>query len=267
MFEVRELDSRKGRGVIATQLLEEGQVALAVHPDIVALYSNFAPTYCHECFTLSELANSCDKCKQFNLCSKCSSPELVSAHEVACCWMSSLPQDVQRGDTDYLRFLLEYSARVQRGDLSLMTAMAALCTNEDSQSPEVRQFCQSYSKLVTSQFGSRGLVIDQEHLYRLLLQTKSNSIGFPFNETETMGWAMQKDVCMLNHSCCPNCAVRQGDNGIIEVVIMKNVAAGEELFISYVDLDKYPETKERRRHLLEQYRFLCQCNVCAAASH
>jgi hypothetical protein len=267
MFEVRELDSRKGRGVIATQALVAGQVALAAHPDIGALYSSFAPSHCHECYSQSTSANVCVKCKQFNLCATCTSPELLAAHEVACLWMCSLPHDVQSGDTDYLRFLLEYAARVQAGDMALMTAMAALCTNEDSQSPEVRQFCQSYSKLVTSQFNASGLVIDQEHLYRLLLQTKSNSIGFPFNEAEAMGWAMQKDICMLNHSCGPNCAVRQGEHGVIEVVVLRDVAAGEELFISYVDLDRFPETKERRRHLLEQYRFLCHCNICSVVGH
>lgn len=268
MFEIKDVDNRKGRGVIATQEIGKGEVVMSVRADIAVLYSSFAPSHCHDCF--SEVPDDgsllCPRCKQFALCEKCGCRQNWEAHEVPCTWFCSLPPDVQVGDTDYLRFLLEYCARVQSGETGLLVGLASLCTNEDSQSPEVRQFCQSYSKLVSTHFGGRGVMIDQEHMYHLLLQTKSNSIGFPFSEAETLGWAMHRDVCMLNHSCSPTCAVRQSPDGLVEVVATTNVLLGEELSISYLDLDRFSSIKERRRHLLEQYRFLCNCPKCAVCA-
>ncbi|CAJ1005189.1 putative SET domain containing protein [Leishmania naiffi] len=41
----------------------------------------------------------------------------------------------------------------------------------------------------------------------ILLRTRCNSIGFPYNTEETTGWSLHETVCMLNHSCVPNAAV------------------------------------------------------------
>lgn len=55
--------------------------------------------------------------------------------------------------------------------------------------------------------------------------------------------------------------------GFIGVKAIKPIAAGEEITISYVDLGNYQnDVNARRRHLLEQYRFLCRCPLCEAQS-
>lgn len=275
---IQEIDKRKGRGVIVNIDLGPNEHILSVRPDITALYSAHANHFCRKCSNncaadgvstivpdtdpVLRSAGSCPNCKQFALCLKCSCPADWEAHQVPCAWFCSLPLDVQRGDSDYLRFLLEYASRVQAGDTRLLLAMETLCTNEDSQSNEVKQFCESYSKLIAGHFGPRGIVIDQQHLYRLLLRTKSNSIGFPFTEAETIGWSLQEEVCMINHSCSPNCALRQTPAGEIDLRTLRAVKEGEELLISYVDLEKFSDVQSRTRHLLEQYRFLCQCEHC-----
>lgn len=93
------------------------------------------------------------------------------------------------------------------------------------------------------------------------------------------GTALYSLICCMNHSCRPNCLVRYpgrrrgttkgSDLGsvaiakseplVAEVVLLKDVPAGEELTQSYV-------TKEmglsQRRRALEDYGFFCTCPRC-----
>lgn len=100
------------------------------------------------------------------------------------------------------------------------------------------------------------------------------------------GTALYSLVCCMNHSCRPNCVVRypgrrqrqqrRGDGSgsrdgdqdgggiaadplVAEVVLLEDVAAGDELTQSYV-------TREmgvaERRKALEDYGFLCACPRC-----
>lgn len=269
LFTVKEIDARKGRGLVANIDLERNAELFTVPADITTLYSSFTNSTCVLCFSRDkESLTVCPSCQQLALCSRCSSSPAGTArwdsHKQPCEWMTLLPAETQRGDTDYLRFLLEYSARVQNGDTRLLMALDTLCTNEDSTAPEVREFCDSFSRLVTTKFAPHGLLIAQAQLKKLLLQTKSNSVGFPFDEQQTLGWTLQEEVCMLNHSCVPNCAITNGPDGTLQIRTIAPVKAEEELTISYVDLSGPlgGDVKARTRELLERYRFLCQCDRC-----
>jgi hypothetical protein len=44
-------------------------------------------------------------------------------------------------------------------------------------------------------------------LVDLFCRIKSNSLGFPFNKDETMGWCLDVRASMFNHSCVPNCCI------------------------------------------------------------
>ncbi|KAG5511325.1 hypothetical protein GH5_07574 [Leishmania sp. Ghana 2012 LV757] len=51
--------------------------------------------------------------------------------------------------------------------------------------------------------------------------------------------------------------------GWIGIEATRPIAAGEEITISYVDLGSFSDDlQSRSRHLLEQYRFLCTCELC-----
>jgi thiamine monophosphate kinase len=79
-----------------------------------------------------------------------------------------LPESVRKGDTDYLRFMLEYAARVQSGDVEVVEAVASLCSLEDAQSQEVKHFCDSFSRLIATTFGGgasgKGMTVSQAAL-------------------------------------------------------------------------------------------------------
>jgi hypothetical protein len=74
----------------------------------------------------------------------------------------------------------------------------------------------------------------------------------------------------INHSCVPNARLlilRYG--GILRLVALRDIAAGEELTIcytyaKYLDEDDHWTTAERRELLLSQHGFVCTCPACVA---
>lgn len=262
---VKDFGPPKGRGIVAVCPIEAGARVFSVPPDVAVLYSPFVATTCGRCF--HPLAGNDHSDNFLSLCQSCersSTDAYREARVQAKAWFETLDAEVRAGDTDYLRFLLAYSARVQSGDARLAMAMADLCSNEDSQAPDVKQFCRAYARLTATTFRPKGLLIDEEALYQVLLRVKSNALGFPFNSAETMGWAVQLDVCMLNHSCVPNCAIAQNsETGDMEIRSLRPIGEGDELFVSYIHVpDLQSDVGARTRQLLEKYRFLCGCPLC-----
>lgn len=75
-------------------------------------------------------------------------------------------------------------------------------------------------------------------------------------------------LCMINHSCSPNCIKfepRTGSRGASEVWTTTDVAAGDELLISYVaPLEtSYPDAQE---YLQSQHGFQCFCQRCTGSA-
>ncbi|RKP36183.1 hypothetical protein BJ085DRAFT_27159, partial [Dimargaris cristalligena] len=66
----------------------------------------------------------------------------------------------------------------------------------------------------------------------------------------------------FNHSCEPNCLLVSKDDGCVAVRTLKNVEAGQELTVSYVDL--FQPREQRRRDLLVNKHFWCECRRCNA---
>jgi SET domain len=81
------------------------------------------------------------------------------------------------------------------------------------------------------------------------------------------GTAMYSMACKMNHSCDPNVILiyrRRAGFGrnyplVASVVALRDISAGEELTISYIDADaSYSERQQALRH----YGFVCQCLKC-----
>eukprot|EP00727_Mastigamoeba_balamuthi_P011703 m51a1_g7155 hypothetical protein (391) ;mRNA; f:343257-345021 len=65
----------------------------------------------------------------------------------------------------------------------------------------------------------------------------------------------------LNHSCAPNAVFASASNGsALRVVAARDVRAGEELLVSYVDEEQPRE--QRRAELRRRYHFDCLCDRC-----
>lgn len=64
----------------------------------------------------------------------------------------------------------------------------------------------------------------------------------------------------FNHSCEPNCNFVGLRDGQLEFRTLKQVAKGDELCVSYIDL--YAPRNERRGNLLYTKQFWCKCRRC-----
>ncbi|KAJ3133544.1 hypothetical protein HK100_004301 [Physocladia obscura] len=69
-------------------------------------------------------------------------------------------------------------------------------------------------------------------------------------------------ISLANHSCEPNCTiVFDAPTNSAKLVAITDIAAGQELVISYLDAPaQLVET--RRAELLQRYHFECRCNLC-----
>ena len=95
-----------------------------------------------------------------------------------------------------------------------------------------------------------------------LRQFACNNFAVTSNLLVAIGSAVCPAGAILNHSCAPNCAVTWNDvTGCQEIRTTRTVEAGEELTHSYLDVAA--TTEERRRKLLDEYNFVCECERCA----
>jgi hypothetical protein len=88
-----------------------------------------------------------------------------------------------------------------------------------------------------------------------------NSIFYANSVSTSPGAAIFLTASRVNHSCVPNASYHfNNDTNKLEVRVVRDVAAGEELFISYVDAT-YP-TNDRQLTLRNSYGFRCACPAC-----
>jgi hypothetical protein len=74
-------------------------------------------------------------------------------------------------------------------------------------------------------------------------------------------------TAMMNHSCAPNAEVRSQEfvDCHMNLVAKRDIAAGEELLISYIGVGPSVGRKSRyrrRRELQAKYLFFCECDEC-----
>lgn len=88
-------------------------------------------------------------------------------------------------------------------------------------------------------------------------------------QSKVLGTALDVVMSLMNHSCDPN-VVTVFEGSRLSVRSLRPIHAGEELLQCYTD--ETCDVLLRRKKLLEQYHFLCQCESkdvprCSAMSH
>ncbi|KAG8975731.1 hypothetical protein FRC05_005249 [Tulasnella sp. 425] len=108
-------------------------------------------------------------------------------------------------------------------------------------------------------------------LLDLISKFTVNSFTLTNPSLTSIGVAVSPLAALINHSCEPNAVVvfprssvvHQSGSDPLEVVAIKDIAAGEEILTSYVDvsLPRHLRIKE----LQERYMFTCTCSACSRA--
>lgn len=77
--------------------------------------------------------------------------------------------------------------------------------------------------------------------------------------SKPLGLLFDPTLATANHSCDPN-AELECDGRHVQLVALREIREGEEIFISYIDENEPLET--RREMLEERYFFTCSCERC-----
>ena len=97
---------------------------------------------------------------------------------------------------------------------------------------------------------------------RLLGAAQLNAFELTLSHGAKVSALLPGAASCFNHSCAPNVLISCGDSSLVSFVAGEDVEPGEELCISYLDVD---QSVEDRRHLLHsKYGFECTCARCQA---
>ncbi|KAK8074337.1 hypothetical protein PG994_005236 [Apiospora phragmitis] len=100
----------------------------------------------------------------------------------------------------------------------------------------------------------------EAHKYtRVIVILWANQIGF-LDAEQAEHRAVYLGTSRFNHQCAPNLLTNIKTNGEITLRARHRILVGAELTISYIHLDLL--RAERRRKLLEDFGFECQCDLC-----
>lgn len=112
----------------------------------------------------------------------------------------------------------------------------------------------------------RVLEVSEAYFQRLCAATQCNSFGVYDLEDHCVGFGMYPAASYFNHSCVPNlCRVMHHGTRLAAFYALRPITALEPLTICYTDVEQL-NSAERRRNLLETYRFFCQCERCAGTA-
>jgi len=93
-----------------------------------------------------------------------------------------------------------------------------------------------------------------------ILSNIIRSNGYPLGPNSEVGGVFL-NIARLNHSCRPNAKHSWNKNTKQQTVYaLRNIPAGEEITLSYLDGGA---SKERQESLLQNFHFRCKCDLCS----
>lgn len=269
MFSVKEIDAAKGRGCIAAERIPAGTPIVKAEPAAFVVKSALRRQVCHRCLRSAsalgqDTLQRCARCRVACYCSRaCQAADWRSyGHQSECARLVALAPKVPT-ETVFL------AARV----LALReTAPAAFAEIEglrccpprrggDGDFDSARRYM-AMSVMTADFLGPerlRALAGSGELLVGLLSKLETNAFNICNGDLQPIGIGVYPSASLFNHSCRPNaCAVFEGTTLCISAV--RDIAPGEEIVISYIDLGASLE--RRRSELRKGFGFVCTCERC-----
>ncbi|KPI87898.1 hypothetical protein ABL78_3008 [Leptomonas seymouri] len=107
------------------------------------------------------------------------------------------------------------------------------------------------------------LCVSESYFLRLCAAAQCNSFGVYDTDDNCIAFGMYPEASYFNHSCVPNiCRVMRHGGRVAAFYALRHISVDEPLTISYCDVEQQ-NSAERRRNLLETYRFFCMCVRCS----
>ncbi|RLN57596.1 hypothetical protein BBJ28_00007516 [Nothophytophthora sp. Chile5] len=267
------LDARKGRSAIATASLRAGSCILETQPAAVV-----SLTACGWCLAGRSPLSRCSGCRHVRYCSRSCQRLDWTQHRRECGAWRSIPAS-SRSQTVLL---------VARLALQLFLPLKTASSHENAVETQVltlRHHLEDHTELQRAQYRemtqlvllllSRSTLEAPDATLAELQKTLESEIEQLFGRVncnafslaselanEPVGIGLFPEGALFNHDCSPNCIVSFRGRQM-RVHVVRDVAVGEELTVSYVEL--LQSTSSRRRELQTSYFFSCICQRCSEA--
>ncbi|KAG7399214.1 hypothetical protein PHYBOEH_009380 [Phytophthora boehmeriae] len=262
----------------ATRSVKEGDSVLREHAYGNVVLSANRSALCAVCLKAADADVCCDDCSKVFFCSEDCRDLLQDVHEKECEALEDVDLVASKTsvDVDLLRLLIRILAA-----RSLDTKDGKLQTDDEG---VVRASYTNVKDLVHVLDGQGGLWADHvragaarilkdlpkechlpvEEILVIAAQINENSYSLDaLDEKHLVAAVGLFPICgLINHSCQPNCTWSNAGGGVMEVRALRDIEEGEEIVLSYIDIDK--ERAERRKELRDTKHFDCQCKRCAA---
>uniref|UniRef100_M4BP63 MYND-type domain-containing protein n=1 Tax=Hyaloperonospora arabidopsidis (strain Emoy2) TaxID=559515 RepID=M4BP63_HYAAE len=266
------LDPLKGRCAVASKALPAGSRVLQTF----ATSAVSSPSSCDSCFVSQVSLSRCTGCRIARYCSRRCQQLDWPQHRWECQAWRSIPA-AHASPTlllvTRLAFKLFRSSKITE---EARNAVLTLCHHLHDHSEKKRQVFDDMTQLVLlllSRYKASAkqqipsfdeLEIDLKmEILKLFGRVNCNAFSIANGVTnEALGIGLFPEGALFNHDCDPNSIVSfKGREMLVHVV--KDVAAGQEITFSYVEL--LQSTQARRSELKESYFFDCECARCQAA--
>ena len=276
LVSVRQLPHR-GRGVIATRPIRRGEALIDTVPMAAVLKSSSPSStdrLCSSCFTPIEdsrvmsLERQCtDSCAHEH---ERGGGALLDRVDLSP--LHALHREQSRKFPLIIGMLLSslLAEIKQSGKVPESWAPLELCYAElhDEAAPQVEA---EHHALLTA-FAAAGLANEQtlqlfmplSRYKRLLGAAQLNAFELTLSHGASVSALLPGVASCFNHSCSPNVLISCGASTHVSFVAGEDVAADEELCISYLDVEQ--SVSDRRHLLLHKYGFECNCERCVRES-
>ncbi|XP_066533335.1 N-lysine methyltransferase SMYD2-B-like [Hoplias malabaricus] len=255
----------KGRGLRSTKPFRVGELLFSCPAYSHVLSVSERGYICEHCFTRKEGLAKCGKCKNAFYCNvECQKGDW-SMHKLECSAMCAFGESWCPSETVRLvaRIIARMKAQKERSPSEKLLSLRDMVANMDKLDNEKRDMNEADIAGLHHFYSKHLEFPDHQGLLNLFAQVNCNGFTVEDEELSHLGSAVFPDVALMNHSCCPNAIVTYKGT-LAEVRAVQDVAQGDEIYTSYIDL-LYP-TEDRIERLRESYYFSCDCKECKTKS-
>lgn len=283
--------SAQGQGVFTERFLSVDQPICALqHPTISAIASDFLPTTCYYClivtsnhlpiaghgYTPLEL-KICNGCQVARFCNRdCQVKAWHAYHKYECKILRTLKQNLPPAIfRAVLRMVLlkDRDLLPEEEWIQITSLVAHEHLLAGGGRSNVTEMAEGIKILAAT-----SMTVDM--IQKLIFIMKFNAIELPTPIYGGIGVMMVPLIGKINHSCEPNVAIRrpqhtmtsgwlnspqlaEGDrNTFIQIVPLRDIGEGEELFNCYIAPTESVETRKAKS--MQDYLFECNCTRCLA---
>lgn len=267
------------RGAAAARDIEAGELVCVEEPFAWVPGGDAAGAVCHACASVLGEARpeGCAACEMAVYCSAGCRERHSEVHAAECALLKALPGIAAESgaSADLVRIAArvavrgavpgggaERAGRAFRASMADVREMASHVEEQDEERTESMRMAAAMAlPLLPLAVRSSTRAADLVTLMSVV-NSNAHTVCPDTAPEQALGVGLYPLSSVFNHSCEPNVVfVTEGGGGArLAYRAIRDIAAGEELCVNYVDL--CAPTEARRRALLDASHFLCRCDRC-----